>query len=287
VYPLSDTCDDLGGLGELGKLLLRVFEGVRYVVVLSSRGKAPEGDLVSVLTPYLQDTTEALGMIRKMKLAPEWTNHYKACVEMVTCVSWLYCVAPQSLPVPFIKECMGSSDFWSNRIRKDFKGNDEQIAFCDGLKELMTSLASYVEEYHKTGLSFNPKGVSIEEAAARLTDNPMADAAAHAVAKKGNAKRSSTIGNTVKGGNILGLMSELAGRKNEDGTSAATGLKRVRTADSLLSLGLTYLSCFSFSLATFHSLGHQREANLAPGVQERRRRRFCTCCGSSSSTKES
>merc|ERR1712048_1498710 len=31
----------------------------------------------------------------------------------------------------------------------------------------------------------------------------------------------------MKGGNMLGMMSELAGRQSEDGSSAATGLKKV------------------------------------------------------------
>ena len=229
VYSLNDTCADLGGVEQLGKAIVKVFEGMRYVVVLSCRAKAPEGDLSKALTPHLQTTTESLGEIRKMRLAAEWTNHYKATLEMLTCVSWVYCTAPGSLPVPFIKECIGSSDFWSNRIRKEFKGKDDnQIAFCDGLKGVMTALAKYVEEYHKTGLTFNPKGVSLEEAAIRLTDTPMADAAAEAIAKKGGTKRASAIGNTVKGGDLMGLMSELNSRKNADGSSAATGLKKVR-----------------------------------------------------------
>ena len=235
VYSFSDTCADLGGVDQMGKLVVKTFEGLRYIIVLSCRAKAPSGNLTEALTPHLQETTESLEQIRKLRLAPEWTNHHKATLEMLTCVSWVYCVAPNSLPVPFIKECVGSSDFWSNRIRKEFKGKDDnQIAFCDGLKEVMNALAKYVEEYHKTGLTFNPKGHSLEEAAIRLTDTPMADAAAEAIAKKGGAKRASAIGNTVKGGDLMGLMSELSGRKNADGSSAATGLRKVRNRVQLL-----------------------------------------------------
>jgi hypothetical protein len=48
------------------------------------------------------------------------------------------------LPAPIVKEALGSSEFWSNRIRKDFKGKDDaQIAFCDGLKRLIIGLVEY------------------------------------------------------------------------------------------------------------------------------------------------
>lgn len=35
-------------------------------------------------------------------------------------------------------------------------------------------------------------------------------------------------GNTVTGGKMASVVDELAGRRNEDGSSAATGLKKVR-----------------------------------------------------------
>merc|ERR1712032_1263039 len=129
---------------------------------------------------------------------------------------------------------VGSSDFWSNRIRKDFKGKDDetsklQVAFCDTLKATIVNMGDYIEKYHKTGLTFNPKGVSMAETAIRLTDNPLQDAAVEATRKKDQkqGRRSSSLGTTIKGGNMLGLVSELADRQSEDGSSAATGLKKV------------------------------------------------------------
>lgn len=234
VYKLADTCDDLEGMGDLGKLLTETFAGMRYVVLLASRSKEPEDmmELQSHLTPI----TDVVPKIKALRLHRDYDNHMKAVMEMLTCVSWVTCRAPAQLPAPFVKECVGSSDFWSNRIRKEYKGKDDekaklQLAFCDGLKQLLNDLAAYIEEYHKTGLTFNPKGVSVAEAAIVLTDNPLTDAATTATRNndKRTNKRASAVGNTVKGGNVAGMMAELAGRRNEDGSSAATGLKKVST----------------------------------------------------------
>ena len=269
VYPFADVCDDLGGMKDFGKLITETFEGMRYILVLASRSKKPEGELATELQPYMTGISEGIKSIRALRLDRDYDSHLKAIFEMLSCVSWVYMTAP-NLPAPFIRECIGSSDFWSNRIRKDFKGKDDdkakaQIEFCDKLKKLMTDLATYVENNHKTGLEFNPKGVSLAETAIRLTDDPQTVAAAEA-AQKSN-KRGSVALNVVKGGNLVGLMSELSSKKNADGTSAATGLKKVSTPNVVsnscqeTSPGLAANS-FNFIHNCFQ-LGHQRSTNLA------------------------
>ncbi|KAL3907863.1 MAG: hypothetical protein SGILL_008700, partial [Bacillariaceae sp.] len=230
VYKFSDTCDDLE-MGDMGQLLVKTFSGMKYVVVLASKSKQPAD--MSELASHLTPCTEPIGEIRKLRLKREFDNHQKAILEMLACVSWVTCRPPAQLPAPFVKECIGSSDFWSNRIRKEFKGKDDdaaklQLAFCDNLKKTLEDLASYITEYHKAGLEFNPKGVSLAEAAIRMSDNPLQDAAVEASRKKDQQanKKSMDIGNTVKGANMAGLVSELANRKSDDGSSAATGLRK-------------------------------------------------------------
>jgi adenylyl cyclase-associated protein len=230
VYKFADSCDDLE-MGDVGQLIVQTFSGIRYVVVLASKSKTP--DDMAELGQYLTPITEPVGKIRNLRFNREFDNHHKAIMEMLACVSWVTMRAP-NLPAPFVKECIGSSDFWSNRIRKEFKGKDDdtsltQLAFCDNMKKTLQDLAAYIEEYHKTGLEFNPKGVSLAECAIRLTDNPLQDAAIEANRKKDQLanKKNKDIGNTVKSGNIAGLVSELANRRSEDGSSAATGLRKV------------------------------------------------------------
>eukprot|EP00531_Pseudo-nitzschia_arenysensis_P003850 CAMPEP_0116135866 /NCGR_PEP_ID=MMETSP0329-20121206/11421_1 /TAXON_ID=697910 /ORGANISM="Pseudo-nitzschia arenysensis, Strain B593" /LENGTH=507 /DNA_ID=CAMNT_0003630699 /DNA_START=67 /DNA_END=1590 /DNA_ORIENTATION=- len=231
VYKCSDTCDSLE-MGEMGKLLVKFFEGMRYLIVLASLSKQPSD--MAELAKHFKPITEPMGDIKKLRLHRDFDSHQKAICEMMACCSWVTCRAPQQLPAPFVKECIGSSDFWSNRIRKSFKGKEDdksklQLTFCDTLKATIVELSNYIKEHHTTGLTFNPKGVSLAESAIRLTDTPMKDAAVEANRKKDQqaGKKNTDIGNTVKGGNIAGLVSELAGRRSGDGSSAATGLRKV------------------------------------------------------------
>jgi adenylyl cyclase-associated protein len=223
VVPLAQACDDLGGLQTMGKSLTEAWESIRTIIVLASRAKAPTEELGVALAPHLAATQAAVKQIRDLKLDRDWDRHYKAVVEMLSCLSWILYKAPKGLPSTVVKDAIGSAEFWSNRIRKDFKGKDEkQIAFCDNIKKVLTGLVEYVESYHKTGLAFNPRGMSLTEASIRLSDDPIEETDV----MKSPKHRHPTLGN-APGGNTAGLMGELDKRKSADGSSAATGLKHV------------------------------------------------------------
>jgi len=214
----------------IGKELQNAFEGVRSIIVLASRAKAPQEDLGVALAPYLAPTQEAVKNIRGIRVGRDFDRHQKAIIEMLSALSWIIFKAPKQLPAPFVKETLGSAEFWSNRVRKDYKGKDDtQIAFCDGLRKTITGLAEYIEEYHKPGLTFNPKGMSLTEAGLRLSDEPETQQDVI----KSPVQRSRKLGTVVPGGNLAGLMSELNTRKNADGSSAATGLKHVSIHDAI------------------------------------------------------
>ena len=278
VVPFCQACDDLGGLKNTADLVREAWEGVRTVIVLASRSKLPDGDVAQALSPHLASTQEALKSLRGLRLDRDWDRHQKAIQEMVACLSWVLMRAPQSLPVPMIKEAVGSAEFWSNRIRKDYKGKDDkQIAFCDSLKKVITGLADYVEENHKTGLTFSPRGVSLAEASIRLSDEAPT-APAEGVLKSPTQKRHPTLGTT--GGNMAGLMGELNKRKTADGSSAATGLKKVRLCIcyhkilsrlKLFLLGNSLIFCFCLSQRSteISKLGEKSTSNrTTPNCQK-------------------
>jgi adenylyl cyclase-associated protein len=229
VVPLAQTCDSLDGLEKTGSLLLDAWEGVRLIIVLASRSKMPAESLGEAFGPYLTKTREAVKKMRDLRLKRDMDRHQKTLIEMVGALSWILFKPPQQLPAPYVKEALGSAEFWSNRIRKDFKGKDEtQIAFCDNVKKALVELAKYIEEFHKAGLTFNPRGVSLAEAAIVLTDEVDKPAPAMHDGKSPVAKRHPTLkGTGTSSGNVGGLISELTGRKNADGSSAATGLRKV------------------------------------------------------------
>lgn len=225
VVPFCSACDDVG-LSSTGKLVVKAWEGIRTVIVLASRSKPPGGSVAEALQPHLTATHRAVQDLRNIKQLPrELDSHCKAVTEMITSLSWVLLQAPQQLPAGFVKESLGSAEFWTNRIRKEMKGDAKHIAFCDTIKKVIVELTEYIHTHHTTGLTFNPRsGISLAEAAILLSDEPTAPMDE---IKSPVNKRHPTLGNVVVGGNVAGIIGELAKRKNADGTSAATGLKHV------------------------------------------------------------
>lgn len=215
VAPLTKLCADLE-LEALGNHLKSAWDSIRFIIALANISKQPQEDLPTALLPHLKPIQTALEGIRKLRLDRKFDWHLKAVLEMATCLSWVLIKPPPQTPVAFCKEAIASSIFWSNKIRKEFKGKDEkQIAFCDGLKAVGDGLVAYVTEYHKTGLTFNPKGLSLPDAAKSLKDS--VSTSSSATSKK----------NVVSTGGLSSLMSELKGKQTADGSSAATGLRKV------------------------------------------------------------
>lgn len=140
-------------------------------------------------------------------------------MEMLACVSWVIMSAPPA-PSSFIKELVGASDFWGNKIRKEYKGKDDkQIAFCDTMKAMILDLSAYVKEFHLSGLMWNPRGVAMEDYEASATTSASSTVAAPTPPAPAAAKPSMPSSGDI--------MKELAAKRTSDGTSAATGLKKV------------------------------------------------------------
>lgn len=219
VEPFAASCDAIG-LGDVGTHVRGTWAGIRSIVELGSKSKRPSGDAAAALTPHLKPVQESVTKIRTARLDRKYDWHIKAITELLSVASWPV-VSPPSMPTPtaFVKEAVGSSDFWSNKIRKEYKGKDDDaskahIAFCDNMKKLILDLAAYVKEHHLSGLMWNSRGVDLADAAAA--------ASAPAAAPKPTAAKPA-----AGGGGIGNMMAELSKKKNSDGTSAATGLKRV------------------------------------------------------------
>lgn len=224
VNPLVAACKELGELGAVGEYLKDAWAGIRIIVVLASRSKAPQGDLPTELQPHLKPVQTALEAIRKLRLDRKFDWHHKAVMEMMACFSWVLIKPPPQTPAGFCKEASSSCEFWSNKIRKEFKGKDDKhVAFCDSLKVATNDLMAYITEYHRTGLSFNPKGVSLAEAAIMLENSKRPDEGQDLTLSPRRKHLSITGG----AGGLSGIMAELAKKQTSDGASAATGLRKV------------------------------------------------------------
>jgi adenylyl cyclase-associated protein len=216
LQPFIKACNDIEPLKPIGSNIHKVWTGIRTIILIGTKCKKPT-NVQESLMPHLKPVQDAMAEIRTTRLDRKYDWHVKAIMEMLVCASWVI-MTPPTTPTSFVKDTVGSSDFWSNKIRKEYKGNDEKhVVFCDTMKKLILDLSGYVKEYHLSGLMWNNvNGIALEE-----YSGP------DLVLKK---KVSSTAVNpplAAPAGASTDIMKELASKRTSDGSSAATGLKKV------------------------------------------------------------
>lgn len=212
--PFTDSCTALGPEMEgVGKHVQDVWNGVRVIVELGTKYKKPS-DPVGSIQPHLKPCQEAMAKVRSARLDRKFDWHLKAVMEMLACVSWVV-MSPPPAPSTFVKDTIGASDFWNNKVRKEQKNKGEEgakhIQFCDAMKALVMDLSAYLKEYHLSGLGWNPMGKDFSEA-------KVGEAAKPAAAAKPKPATGDGAG---------GIFAELKKKKTGEGDSAATGLKKV------------------------------------------------------------
>ena len=203
-------------MATIGGNVRDVWDGVRLVVELGTKYKKP-ADPVTSIQPHLKPCQDAIGKIRSARIDRKFDWHIKALTEMMASVSWVV-VSPPPSPSNFVKDTIGASDFWANKIRKEYKTKPEEGAahtkFCDTMKALVNDLAAYLKEHHLSGLAWNPHGNDFSEA--KVGEGSISKAAAPSAAKA-----------PATGGKGGGIFDELKKKQTGEGDSAATGLKKV------------------------------------------------------------
>lgn len=144
-------------------------------------------------------------------------NHLSALSEVIPCLNW---VAISPTPAPFANEFKGNSEFYTNKMLREYKGKDEdQIAWINCLKGFFTALVAFIKKYHTTGLVWKKGG---EDASKYVGAAPAAAAKSAGGPAPPPPSASSLSAAPAKGPNVNDLFASL-----NKGTAISSGLKKV------------------------------------------------------------
>jgi adenylyl cyclase-associated protein len=234
LLPFTSACNSLGNeMGTIGTSIHSIWKTMRDIIELGTTYKKPfdPDNTSSFLQPHLKPCQDAMASIRSARLDRKFDYHIKAIMEMLSCVSWVVVVSPPS-PSIFVKDTIGASDFWANKIRKEYKDKtgdvegESHVKFCDTMKAMVLDLSAYLKEHHLSGLAWNPNGKE-DFASAKVGGS------SNCSKSSGGASSASSV--TPKGSGVAGagassagdIFAELKKKQTGDGSSAATGLKKV------------------------------------------------------------
>lgn len=100
-------------------MVLQAVHAQRDMLKVAAVSKKPSQD---VITKLLQPTSELMAKIvslRDTKRTSKFFNHLSTVSEGIAALGWVV-VSPT--PGPHVADMRGGSEFYSNRILKDFKG---------------------------------------------------------------------------------------------------------------------------------------------------------------------
>ncbi|KAI0806951.1 cyclase-associated protein [Fomes fomentarius] len=144
------------------ELVEKEFKDLRELLHIAGSCKKPEQSEFEKLLGALQKDIEAITRAKENNRKDrEWFNHLSTVAEGAPSVGWVT-VSPK--PGPFIAEIRDSTQFYGNRVIKEFKEKDPKHAeWVKSYLSLLEELRKYVMEHHTTGLVWNPNGVAVSQ----------------------------------------------------------------------------------------------------------------------------
>uniref|UniRef100_A0A1I7TZ72 CAP_N domain-containing protein n=1 Tax=Caenorhabditis tropicalis TaxID=1561998 RepID=A0A1I7TZ72_9PELO len=155
--PLSNwtkLTDQIGGdVAAIKPKVLAIFDSLRnYLWTAAGKQEPSAEEAQKMLTPIIN----LLGEINNFKDAQIKTaqpNHLKSIAEALPALGWL---TVKKTPAPYIKEYVEASQFYINKILREFKDTDPRhVEWTKAWKGIFDEMQKFVRQVHTTGLVWN------------------------------------------------------------------------------------------------------------------------------------
>jgi len=141
---------------EQAQMVLSAVNAQRDMLRAAAASKKPGDEVfMRIITPT-SDLMGKISSLRDSKRSSKFFNNLSTISEGIGALGW---VTVSPTPGPHVAEMRASSEFYSNRILKDFKGKDQtQVDFVTHYNNFLKELQAYIKKHHTTGLTWNPRG---------------------------------------------------------------------------------------------------------------------------------
>ncbi|KAH7022467.1 adenylate cyclase associated N terminal-domain-containing protein [Ilyonectria destructans] len=173
--------NQLGGLvAQQAALVQKGLQEQRKFLLISTKAKKPDlsGPDMVAYQELLKPINEALMAVTDLKDKNRPDPMYTQLSTVADGIMVLAWVTVDSRPYKHVEECLGSAQFFGNRVLKEQKDKDaKQVEWVQAFYQLFRDLADYVKQYFPSGITWNPKGSSAQEVGKSLSAGPSPPAA--------------------------------------------------------------------------------------------------------------
>jgi len=171
--PVKEQCD----------YFVQALKAQRQLIVTASKSKKPNAETFKELINPIEVATNQVCTIREQNRQSKLFNHLSTLSESILALGW---VMVEPAPTAYLEENINAAQYYINRVIKEFREKEKMhVEWTTTYTQILNELKEYVKTYHKTGLTWNPKGgdATNAKAAAAPAAAPAAAAPAAAAAK--------------------------------------------------------------------------------------------------------
>ncbi|KAI9745809.1 MAG: hypothetical protein M1818_000490 [Claussenomyces sp. TS43310] len=153
--------DEVGGaVATQASAVLKAFNAQRKFLLITTKAKKPSTSdpvYMELLTP-LQEEISVVNKIRDANRGSPVFNHLSTIAEGIQVLAW---ITLENKPYKHVEDCLGSAQYWGNRVLKEFKDKEpKQIEWIQAYYAIFKDLAEYVKDTFPNGIIWNSQGVN-------------------------------------------------------------------------------------------------------------------------------
>lgn len=145
-----------GDVAKHADIVGKAFAAQLEFVKLAAASSRPGDQQLQLLLKPTSDGITEIQQFREQNRQSPLNNHLLAISESIPALGWV-CVAPT--PGPHVNEMKDASQFYTNRVLKDWKDKDaKHVDWARAWIETLTELQKFIKQHHTTGLVWSGKG---------------------------------------------------------------------------------------------------------------------------------
>ncbi|XP_006458515.1 hypothetical protein AGABI2DRAFT_148965 [Agaricus bisporus var. bisporus H97] len=162
-------------LAEVATLVTKEYDELRNFLVLVGACQKPEQHQMESLLAPIQGTIEVFTKVKDSnRRQREIFGHLQFVSEIAVAVAWVV----HENPARYVKDVKESSDYYGNRVIKDYKEKDPRhVEWCRGLSGILDAVRDHANEFYKSGIFWNESGPTVDEFRVPAEVPPPADTA--------------------------------------------------------------------------------------------------------------
>jgi adenylyl cyclase-associated protein len=173
INPFLELSKQIGDLvAKQAEVVVKAVQQQRELIAKAVVCKKPSQEtLQKLLEPTSNLIKEVIDLRDKNRTSPLF-NHLSTISEGIGALGWVL-VSPT--PGPFVAEARAASEFYSNRILKDYRGKEGGQVHVDWVKawnQYLVNLQAYIKKHHTTELAWTGKADASVAAPAVAGANP-------------------------------------------------------------------------------------------------------------------